>query len=452
MALAYKTERFHHYLEAGTLRINHELLRRRRHELGLSQEAVAKKIGVDVRTYRRYERGQTHIPEEGPQRHDQSEICVAIAQVFGIPIAQLLVAEPAPLASPAPGGGHIPSLAGPSPGVSSYDPATYVHREKEESHALARLHGAGRPVVLQAPEHAGKATLRGFLVERLLSGPTPPRVAYLNLARLAEDALRSYGALLYAFAAEVLRAVLAPETAAQVLERTWQGDRHPQHLLNALLREHVPRDRPFLLVLERADRIYGHPYQDDFFGMLRGWVEAWDQEPFSRLRLLLTVATEPHLLESGDHSSFFALANPIQLRRFDGQQLDQLIARYYRTHALADREALEALLGGHPYLSHLAVFESASEGPLHATLADEEFVAWVFDLHLKRLRHFLERSELVPAVQAALADPVRRIDQGGHLPGYYQLYSKGVLEEADGAYRFPCPLLRRYLEALYRKR
>ncbi|WP_437987243.1 helix-turn-helix domain-containing protein [Sorangium sp. So ce117] len=87
------------------VRFNHTLLQRARLDLDLTQEQVAASIGVDVRTYRRYESGAVNDPRLGFSVRSPSRrrILERLGAELGLAEAELLVveAEAAPAEDPA---------------------------------------------------------------------------------------------------------------------------------------------------------------------------------------------------------------------------------------------------------------------------------------------------------------------------------------------------------------
>ncbi|WP_438020921.1 helix-turn-helix domain-containing protein [Sorangium sp. So ce315] len=79
------------------VRFNHTLVQRARIELDLTQEQVAASIGVDVRTYRRYESGAVNDPRLGFSVRSPSRrrILERLSAELGIAEAELLVGEAA---------------------------------------------------------------------------------------------------------------------------------------------------------------------------------------------------------------------------------------------------------------------------------------------------------------------------------------------------------------------
>ncbi|MFY0538199.1 helix-turn-helix domain-containing protein [Nannocystis pusilla] len=89
------------------LRFHHELLARARTELNLTQEAAAAAVGVDVRTYRRYESGAVNEAAEGfvVRNASRRRLLGALSRELGIAESELVVEEGAKVQVAAPGAG-----------------------------------------------------------------------------------------------------------------------------------------------------------------------------------------------------------------------------------------------------------------------------------------------------------------------------------------------------------
>lgn len=438
------------------MRIKHDLLLRLRRERGWSQEDAAAAIsgGIDVRTYRRYERGEVALGN----RADQYHLLDAIAAAFGLTGPDALL-DPLPSGPGSEGGkdvarestgrsaAQIPSHPKPLrlPG-GPYHPAVYVHRDREEKEARRRLLGAGAPTVLQAPELHGKATLLEHLLSLpdLLGGGDSPRVCRIDLTTVD---VKSLASVLHDVG-ERLVGSLRPAQAAELLSRTAKRPGTPQSQLTWLVR-HLLDETPIVLALEKAEWLLACVFHPAFFAMLRGWAEAGDQAPWSSLRLLLTVSSEPMLLESIDHSSFFALASPICLQKFNLAQAEELARRYDVAYSAEELRRLFERVGGHPYLLALAFYQAAiKELPLGRVLVEDSGAGGIFAGHLLLLRRYLEHHELLPALGAVLRDPTAPL----RFADYCKLYGKGLLiERKVGEYEVQSPLYADYLRELFRR-
>lgn len=441
------------------MRIKSDLLLQHRLRRGWTQEETAEKIGIDARTYRRYERGEVAVTH----RVGQFEILRCIAKVFELAgPTEIMESESLEQMRPSIGDRQhnsiqlLVSVAGRHkeayPPDAPFDAAWYVHREPEETEALNKLRTAVAPVVLQGPHLIGKGYLLSYLIEqvikhRLLS-KAPCTVIRLNAAALDRECLSSLDALLRALGRAALEQT-DPEGAECCLQDIWNHPGSEKNKISRLLKQYFLAKGSVLLVLEKVERLHGCSFQDDFFALLRGWTESGTTEPWSRLRLLLTIATEPTLLDSIDHSSFFALANPIRLGYLARVQIDQMATMYGIPIKSAALDQLEALTSGHPYLTRLALYQAAVREVRLEQILSCAHDAGVFAYHLKSLQRWIEEQQLLPMLTSILDNPACRLT----FKDYCRLYSHGlIVEDSAGVFRLRCPLYTQYFESLRRIR
>jgi transcriptional regulator with XRE-family HTH domain len=74
------------------LAFRHQVLLQARLELGLTQEATARALHVDVRTYRRYETGEVNDPTTGFElrRAGRRQLLARIAEELGVATDELV--------------------------------------------------------------------------------------------------------------------------------------------------------------------------------------------------------------------------------------------------------------------------------------------------------------------------------------------------------------------------
>ena len=321
-----------------------------------------------------------------------------------------------------------------------YDPTWYVHRGAEESRALKCLSAPGSPAILQGPQLYGKSTLLAYLTEMLRcdeSGIERTRIVSLRLPTLMDDGEPSLDHLLRTMG----RALMTRVGAAGVdeaLETAWARPGSPKNKMRWLLERHIlSEEQPLVLALEDVDRLEGMPFQTDFFAMLRSWVEM-RQSPWQSLRLVVTVATEPTLLERSNASLFSGAHAAIQLGDLQERQVGELAARCDLRLDEPDLRHLRQLTGGHPYLVRLALYEATERGmPVRELLEGVESNGGLFRPYLHQLRVWLEHSHLLGSIAAILKDPRVSLSR----EDYARLYSRGlVVEVAPGEYRLRCDL------------
>ena len=145
-------------------------------------------------------------------------------------------------------------------------------------------------------------------------------------------------------------------------------------------------DCPLVLGLDEVDKIF--PYNqviEDFLGMLRSWHEKGKIfEQWKQLRLVMAHSTEVYIPLDMNQSPFNA-GLPVMLLEFDHKQVIDLA----RLHGLnwddIQVEELMNIVGGHPYLVRLAIYEvSTRKATLKQLLKDASTEAGIYSNHLRR--------------------------------------------------------------------
>ncbi|WP_437339160.1 helix-turn-helix domain-containing protein [Sorangium sp. So ce394] len=227
---------------------NHALLLRARLELDLTQEQVAASIGVDVRTYRRYESGAVNDPRLGFSVRSPSRrrILERLGAELGLAEGDLLVVEavgaPAAEGAAASGAGEAPAGAGEAaaragdataraeeaaaraeeaPATAEEAPAGAAAAAEAQAPPIAPTAAQGaapawRPLHAHTLQRARHFVGRGEILDRLAvwaaaSPPSPPVIALLGVGgagktSIAErflqglgDAPRPGGVLVWSF-------------------------------------------------------------------------------------------------------------------------------------------------------------------------------------------------------------------------------------------------------------
>jgi DNA-binding winged helix-turn-helix (wHTH) protein len=152
--------------------------------------------------------------------------------------------------------------------------------------------------------------------------------------------------------------------------------------------------------LDEVDRLFRYAYASQIFGLFRSWHNrrALDpQEPWHRLTLAITYATEAHLFITDLNQSPFNVGTRLALKDFTLEQVMELNRRY--GNPLQDETEvarLQNLLGGHPYLTQRALYEMV-KGNVNLQAIEEQADRdeGVFGDHLKRMLVSLEQEQMV---------------------------------------------------------
>lgn len=275
--------------------------------------------------------------------------------VFDLPVAAANIAP-----SSGPGRRSLP------PPRSAYDPAWYISRSEEESQALEALEYPGAAIALIAPEAFGKT----WLLQHLLAAVQGRgRVVNLDLRAFGDaELMKNYSRFLRELARQILVDACGtrPEIAAAAIEEAWCYSDNPIDNINTLMRRKILCEfsdgKWLILALDGVDALGRHPYLEDFFTLLRSWMDSAGRPPWSALRLLLSLSTAPRLLISSIHQSPFNIATQLHLSDFNEEQIARLAALHELSWDRSERQDLQSLIGGHPYLLRLAMYEARRHG------------------------------------------------------------------------------------------
>lgn len=209
-------------------------------------------------------------------------------------------------------------------------------------------------------------------------------------------------------------------------------------------------DSPLLLVLDEVNVLFGYPdVASDFFGMLRAWYERSrhstdGSEVWQKLRLVIVYSTDV-FLPLNVHQSPFNVGLLIMLSPFTQAQVRDLALRY----GLPDDYAapLMDLLGGHPYLTQLALFHlSQHQADLHHLFDMAIAPSSIFDSHLRQQLTYLEEQ---PELKDAMRQVVASAEGVALYPTYaFKLQGLGLVQFHHHLTLCSCQLYQRYFSHL----
>jgi hypothetical protein len=221
------------------------------------------------------------------------------------------------------------------------------------------------------------------------------------------------------------------------VDKAWSGGLGAPDKTTYLLEEYVlpAIDTQMVLALDEVDRLLGTPFQDTFFGLLRFWHNSRAlNELWEKLDLVLVISTEPHLLIKDVTQSPFNVGQKIRLDDYTVEQVQELNSRYRLPLPAADLPDFMTYLGGHPFLSHKALYTLVTEdlnwSQLKRALSEG---GYSFGDHLRRyLWHLRDQPEL--------RDALKRILRHGDCQDetlFYRLLQAGLIK---GSSRQACTL------------
>ena len=271
-----------------------------------------------------------------------------------------------------------------------------------------------------------------------------------DLQKFNAESLRSVNHLYRAFADSMVNQLDLDVVPAEA----WDERRGPNANFERFMRREVLGRFGGQLVwaLDEVDRLFGTPFGNEVFGLLRSWhnERALDPTgPWSGLTIAIAYATEAHLFITDLNQSPFNVGTRLTLEDFTPLQVAELNRRYQSPiKTQEDLNRFYRLVGGQPYLVRRGLHELGARKldfdafEEHAA-RDEAF----YGDHLRRILVLLVRdAELTRAMRCVLASEPCPSSQA-----FDRLRSAGLLightpEEARPRCRLYASYLRRHLK------
>jgi serine/threonine-protein kinase len=202
-------------------------------------------------------------------------------------------------------------------------------------------------------------------------------------------------------------------------------------------------NQPLVIGLDEVDRIFSHQQTaEDFLGLLRVWHEkSKNQAIWKRLHLVLVHSTEVYIPLSTNQSPF-NVGLPIDLPELGPVQILTLAERHGFIWQESDLTPLINLLGGHPYLIRVALYQLQQGLSLAQLLEIAPRETGPFREHLKRQWWDLEQDpRLLNAFKQVVraTEPIQVDSELG-----FKLASMGLVRRQANAVMLGFELYRQY--------
>ncbi|MBD2041216.1 AAA-like domain-containing protein [Microcoleus sp. FACHB-672] len=301
------------------------------------------------------------IPEElTPVLKKKSEFSdLAITEVAIAPAIDNIVEEqPVPV-------GNLQPLDSPPVSISnldnpegsvSLDSPLYIDRPPIESDCYQTIVKPGALIRIKAPREMGKTSL----VQRILyeANKQGYQTAYLNFQSADSSFLTNIDDLLQWFCGEITNELNLEDRLGEY----WKGvlgskNKSTKYFQRYLL---LNSDQPLVLGLDEVDQIFQHPeIATDFFGLLRAWHERGKNEAiWKKLRLVISHSQEVYIPLNINQSPF-NVGLPIELPELNQRQVTDLVNRHQLNFSEQEICDLMEMVGGHPYLVRVALYQVA---------------------------------------------------------------------------------------------
>ncbi|MEG4057836.1 MULTISPECIES: AAA-like domain-containing protein [unclassified Microcoleus] len=340
------------------------------------------------------------------------------------------------------------------------DSPFYIERSGAEALACAEISKPGGLVRIKAPKKMGKSSL----MLRIIDGAVDRgyRTVTLDFQQADTAVFGSLDKFLRWLCVNVARQLkLEPN-----IDEFWDEDMGSKvsctiYFENYLLAQ---IDSPVVLAINEINRVFERTnIAQDFLSVIRFWYEQARGSPtWQKLRTVVIHSTAIYI-DLNVNQSPFNVGMPIKLSEFSAEQVQDLAGRYGLNWS--DRDPIQQLMkmvGGHPYLVHLALYHLAilqqnrlsvdrdepGEELGRAELAELLTAA---PTHSGIYSDYLQNQSIAIQQQPELASAFQQIvyaKNSIHLEPLmaYQLDSMGLVKLEGNSCRLSCELYRLYFQ------
>ena len=340
------------------------------------------------------------------------------------------------------------------------DSPFYIERSPAEARACAEISKPGSLIRIKAPIKMGKSSLMLRIIRAALERGY--RTVTVDFQQADEAVFASLDKFLRWLCVNVARQLQLEPNLAEF----WDEDMGSKvscslYFENYLLAE---SDSPVVLVLNELNRVFKRPHiAQEFLPLLRFWYEqARANEAWQKLRIVVIHSTEIYIALSLNQSPF-NVGLPIKLSELTAEQVQDLARR----HGLnwSDSYPIEQLMnmvGGHPYLVHLALYHLAIllQNPLSVDRDESgeelgrrelEELLIAAPTHSGIYSDYLRNQSIAIQQQPELASAFQQVvdaKNSVHLEPFmaYQLDSMGLVKLEGNNCSLSCELYRLYFQ------
>ncbi|MCG8368279.1 MAG: AAA-like domain-containing protein [Pseudanabaenales cyanobacterium] len=331
----------------------------------------------------------------GDLQKDESEQELVTAS----PVFQGSGGRPLPVAEP-----EVPR------GQLSLASAFYVKRDPLETTCYEEIEKQAALIRIKAPRQMGKTSLMARILHH--AQEQDYRTTSVTFQLTDETVFQDLNQFLRRFCALVSRKLKFPlSKLADFWEDEFFG---PKENCSTYFEECLLADlnSPFVLGLDELDRIFAYEtVAKEFLSLLRTWNEAAKvNDTWGKLRLVVVHSTESYVVMD-TNSSPFNVGLPINLEDFEPAQVLDLAKRHGLDWGSREVNRLMEMVGGHPYLVRVALYQIAKHTKsLEQVLVEAPTEAGIYGDHLRRhLWNLEQHPDLLNAIRqtAATNSPVR---------------------------------------------
>ena len=322
----------------------------------------------------------------------------------------------------------------------------YVERVPYEAQCYQELLKPGALVRIKAPQQMGKTGL----LERVLDRARTQGYRTLTLSFALADStvftdLRQFSQW---FCARVGKHLGLPNK----LDLYWDDVFGCNSNTTAYFQDYLlpTIDSSLILALDEVDLVFEHPQiAHDFCRLVRGWYDIARRGDRSsaiwkQLRLVVVHSTDVYrAVHINTSSPLWGIGLVVELPELTQDEVEELAQRHGLNWSSTQVEKLMAMVGGHPYLIHLALdCIRRQDITLEQLLQSAPTEAGIYSGHLRR---HLGNLQQYPELAAALREVVKA-DTWVTIESMwaFKLYSMGLVKLHENSVMPRCDLYRQY--------
>lgn len=322
--------------------------------------------------------------------------------------------------------------------------AFYVERPPIEANCYQEILHPGALIRIKAPRQMGKTSLMARVLDQAREHDY--HTVCLSFQLASSEVLSNLDKLMRWVCGSVSQKLRLPNQLAEYWDDIFDGNYNSTtYFENYLL---VETTHPLVIGLDEVDRVFAYPdVANDFFGLLRAWYEKakygdQDSGAWEKLRFVIVHSTEVYIPMNLSQSPF-NVGLSIELPEFTQEQVQDLAQRYQLNWTVPQVKQLMRLVGGHPYLVRMAMYQVAHENvTLEQVLSQATTESGCYGDHLRRQLWNLEQYPELATAFSQVVNTNAPVSLKSVLA--FKLYSLGLVK-LEGNYVTPrCELYLRY--------
>lgn len=236
----------------------------------------------------------------------------------------------------------------------------YIKRKQEDSF-IKHIENPGSLLRIRGPRQFGKTSLLTRVIA--YADEQEYDIVTIDFQEFEEDTMSDLDEFLWEFCSYFAEEFYLEDE----LKKRWERPRAKKQICTAFIEKDIlrKRDKPLLLALDEADRLFNFPETStEFFLLLRSWHEKSkvpNKRVWEKFRLVLSYSTEAKLAIRDLNASPFNVGEEAKLYPFTEAQVVDLTQRHALNWDSNQLQYIMQLLEGQPYLTRRAMYLLAKE-------------------------------------------------------------------------------------------